>query len=190
MRNLTLFITTLIFLVGCITNDTSEVFQSKVVVEKSKLKSPQWINRAPARLYSDDDAFRSINYQQDILNLPYAIRDAQTEAIELNKNLVLKELRAQMMAIAKQNSVELKSTFAFENDTRNLLDKLHREKSKVEDIYYEKVLDKSVQPETTSYRVFILLSFPKTAAIAYRADLKKKWSRSKQADLKKLSLKL
>ena len=190
MKYLLTIVLVSLFHLGCVTDDTSEVFQSKVVVEKSKLKSPSWINRSPGRLYNDKDAYRSINYQQDILNLPYAIRNAQTEAIELNKTLVLKDLRQQLNDLASQNNIKISSTFSFDKDSREILDELHREESKVEDIYYEKVLDKSVEPEESSYRVFILLSFPQYAVTEYKAELKKVWSRAKESDLKKLSLKL
>lgn len=92
---------------ACVTNDNAAFYEKYSVVEKSKIKEPQWIRRQVGTLLIDEFELTSIEYQQDILNLPVGIRSTQKEARDSHQELILNYLVDAIQEKAAKNSVDI-----------------------------------------------------------------------------------
>jgi uncharacterized protein YktA (UPF0223 family) len=172
---------------SCVSGNEGAFYQTTEVVEKSKIKEPGWIRRKVGQLFEDEFELSSVDYMQDILNLPDGIRNAQKEAKAENLQLIFDHLEAKLRSRAVSQKIDLTKSAAFLTDLKEVVDQKHDDFFKVKDIYYEKVVDKSKALPKESYRVFTLIVVPKSSLKSVLENLSSRWQRSKDPSLRNLS---
>ena len=172
---------------ACVTSDDAPFYEQYSVIEKSKIKEPQWIRRQVGTLLVDEFELTSIEYQQDILNLPVGIRSSQKEALDSHKELILNYMLNIILDKAAKNSLDLSKEPDFKKSILEIIESDIESSSKVKDIYYEKVIDKSSEIPLPSYRIYVLVSQPKGNLDELWKLVVQKWSKNRDVSLRKLS---
>lgn len=141
MANLAYYLMKLLFFLALLSQSAC-VTAPPLVIEKNKVKTPNWTTREPGELFQMKGAIRYLSVQSIRDNLPSALKQAADDAVE----------KANIIAKHPESSQLLNEAYGNVSTGNQITVELH-------DLYYEKI--KAPKPAKGQlpyyYRIYILL---------------------------------
>ena len=162
-----------------------------VVVERSKAEPPQWVILVPGQVIDTPLELRIMTARSKLLNLPLGLRQTQLIGLDTAHSALAAWLKPQLLAASA-----LKPTNApvlnqeLERILRATLDGPAGKWIKINDIYYEALINRSAPPGdlmANYYAAYILVAYPKDKLPLLFHDLSSRLRSSRLAEAQRLA---
>jgi len=162
-----------------------------VVVERSKAEPPSWVTLAPGQVIDTPLELRIMTARSKLLNLPLGLRQTQLIGLDTARAALAAWLKPQLLAVSKYKPSDSPLlNQELERMLRASLDGPAGKGIKINDIYYEALINRSAPPGdlmANYYAVYILVAYPKDKLPLLFHDLSSRLRSSKLAEAQRLA---
>jgi len=173
---------------GCVTMSGA----GPQVIEKSKETRPAWVLDDGRGSRDEGGKLLFIKEQSHLKDLPLGVKDTQFQALIDSREFLRNKIVDHITTVSADSGISLTNKKQMTTAVAKAVRSSHNSFARIQDIYYEKIVDQSVEDklEREYYTVFVKVEYPKAQINMILRKLSSKFSRSKFPDLGEIAVRL